>query len=114
MTSQRQSVQQTKKRNALGPKKENDYDEKKFIFPLNPVCEDIFSYFPNGVIDGDVYTTELLNLNSHRLKQAREAIYNTIQELDEELIRLIYPEDGEKLPPFINVVKWYIKQNFEN
>lgn len=97
-----------------GPKKENNYDEKKFISPLNPACEDIFNYFPNGVIDGDVYTTELLNLNSHRLRQAREAIYNTIQELDEESIRIIYPDDGEKLPPFVNVVKWYIKQNFEN
>lgn len=66
------------------------------------------------MIDGDVYTTELLNLNSHRLKQAREAVYNTIQELDEEFIRIIYLDDGEKLPPFMNVVKWYIKQNFEN
>ncbi len=66
------------------------------------------------MIDGDVYTTKLLNLNSHRLKQAREAIYRTIQELDEELIRCIYPDDVEKLSPFINVVKWYIKQNFEN
>lgn len=66
------------------------------------------------MIDGDVYTTKLLNLNSHRLKQAREAIYRTIQDLDEELIRCIYPDDVEKLSPFINVVKWYIKQNFEN
>ena len=66
------------------------------------------------MIDVDVYTTKLLNLNSHRLKQAREAIYRTIQELDEELIRCIYPDDVEKLSPFINVVKWYIKQYFEN
>ncbi|WP_405739190.1 hypothetical protein, partial [Anaerovibrio slackiae] len=65
----------------------------------------------NGVIDGDDYTIELLNLNSYRLKRAREAIYTTIQELDEETIRLIYQDDGDKLSPFINVVKWYIRKS---
>lgn len=94
-----------------GPQKENDYDEKQFISPLNPACEDKFSYFPNGVIDGDDYTIKLLNLNSYRLKRAREAIYTTIQELDEETIHLIYQDDGDKLSPFINVVKWYIRKS---
>ena len=93
-----------------GPKKENDYDEKKFITPLDSSCEDVFSYLPNGVIDGNDYTIELLNLNSHRLKQARESIYDTIKDFDEETIRLIYPDDGDKMAAFINVAKWYIKQ----
>lgn len=95
-----------------GPKKENKYDEKRFISPLDPACEDVFSYLPNGVIDGDEYTIELLNLNSYRLRKARESIYNTIKDYDEETIRLLFPENEEKFQAFMNVAKWYIKNNF--
>lgn len=93
-----------------GFKKENEYDEEQFVSPLDIECEDRFKYYPNGTIEGDTYTIELLNLNSYRLKKAREAVYETIAELDEETIRLIYDEDSEKLEPFMNVVKWYLKQ----
>ena len=72
-------------------------------------CEERFRYFPNGTIEGDTYTIELLNLNSYRLKKAREAVYETIMQLDEETIRIIYDESNEQLVPFMNVVKWYLK-----
>lgn len=93
-----------------GSRKGNEYDEKQFVSPLDIECEDRFRYYPNGTIEGDTYTIELLNLNSYRLKKAREAVYETITELDEETIRLIYDESKEKLEPFMNVVKWYLKQ----
>lgn len=92
-----------------GPKKQNDYDEEKFVSPLNVECEKQFKYYPNGRIEGDTYTIELLNLNSYRLKKAREAVYETIMELDEAAIRLIYDENSDKLEPFIDVVKWYLE-----
>jgi uncharacterized protein (TIGR02646 family) len=92
-----------------GMKKANVYDETKFISPLNPECENAFKYLPNGKMEGDTYTIELLNLNSYRLCEAREAVYNTLAELDENAIRLIYSEDEEEFAPFMNVVKWYLK-----
>ena len=94
-----------------GSKKGNDYDERNFISPLDPKCEDMFTYYPNGVIEGDKYTIDLLNLNAYRLRQAREAVYNTIQDIDTKELHMIYPEDGEKLEPFMDVVKWFIKNN---
>lgn len=92
-----------------GSKKKNEYDEKQFISPLDRECEERFRYYPNGMMEGDTYTIELLNLNSYRLKKAREAVYETIMDLDEETIRLIYDEHSDSLEPFYNVVKWYLK-----
>ena len=92
-----------------GPKKQNEYDEEQFISPLDMECEKRFRYYPNGVMEGDTYTIELLNLNSYRLRKAREAVYETIMELDETTIRLIYDENSDTLEPFFNVVKWYLK-----
>ena len=97
-----------------GPRKENDYDESKFISPLNPECEEIFTYLPDGTMEGDYYTLNLLNLNSYRLKEARKAVYGILESLDTETIRLIYSEDNEQLEQFMNVVRWYIKQNFDD
>ena len=33
-------------------KKENDYDVEKFVSPLNPDCENTFTYYANGKING--------------------------------------------------------------
>lgn len=92
-----------------GPKKGNEYDETKFVSPLNPECEEKFSYMPNGKISGDVYTIDLLNLNSYKLRKAREAKYMERLPLDKETIKMCYlDENGEKHEPFVNVVKWYL------
>ena len=72
-------------------------------------CEKRFRYYANGAMEGDTYTIELLNLNSYRLKKAREAVYETIMGLDEATIRLIYDESSDEREPFFNVVKWYLK-----
>lgn len=94
-----------------GSKKENEYDEDQFISPLDSSCEDIFRYYPNGEMEGNKYTIDLLNLNSYKLKQAREAVYNTIMEMDKETIQLCYLNESDgKLEPFVNVIKWYIRQ----
>jgi uncharacterized protein (TIGR02646 family) len=98
-----------------GCKKQNDYDEKKFVSPLMPSCEDVFDYYPNGEIEGDTYTINLLNLDSYKLRKAREAVYNTIMSMDEESIRLAYlNEEDEMLQPFVNVIKWYLRQVEKN
>ena len=34
-------------------KEENEYDEDRFVSPLNPECEEKFTYYPNGTIEGD-------------------------------------------------------------
>ncbi len=94
-----------------GKKKDNEYDETQFVSPLEPECEEAFSYLPNGQIEGNRYTIDLLNLDSYKLRQAREAVYRTIMYMSKEDIKLIFcNEDDEKLQPFINVVKWYLNQ----
>ena len=45
--------------------------------------------------------------------KARESVYATIQYLDADTIRLIYNEDEEELEPFINVVRWFLKNQTE-
>lgn len=94
---------------SCGKHKGNSYDSNRFISPLDTQCETKFDYYPNGKIIGDEYTIDLLNLNSYRLKNARRAVYEGIKELDVDVIKQIYPEDGEKLPQFINVIRWYIR-----
>lgn len=41
-------------------------------------------------------------------------MYGILESLDTETIRLIYSEDNEQLEQFMNVVRWYIKQNFDD
>ena len=49
-----------------GKMKENKYDAEQFVSPLNLDCEDIFSYLPNGHIEGNQYPIDLLNLDSYK------------------------------------------------
>lgn len=95
-----------------GPHKDNDYDEEKFISPLTPECEGKFVYFPDGTIEGDDYTIKLLHLDSYELNKAREATYRQLLKLDTDMIKQIYlNDDGEELVPFVNVIRWYIKEH---
>ncbi|MCI9149658.1 MAG: TIGR02646 family protein [Lachnospiraceae bacterium] len=91
-----------------GIKKENDYDAKRFISPLNDLCENNFTYHLDGSIDGDIYTIDLLNLDDYELKNARKAVVRSLQSLSKEDILKIYMnEDGDEYPAFFNVIKWY-------
>lgn len=92
-----------------GTKKGNDYEETEFISPLNPKCEETFIYYPDGVMEGNKYTIDLLNLNSYELKEARKAVYRTISKLDKNTIEMIYCQDDKNLPPFYNVIRWVLK-----
>lgn len=93
-----------------GIKKDNKYDEKKFISPLSEECEDKFTYYPDGIIDGDDYTIGLLNLNSYELQNARKSIYKVLQNLDKDIIQQCYMnEDDEEYQAYYNVIKWYWK-----
>ena len=93
-----------------GTKKENDYEEAQFVSPLNPECEDKFTYYPNGTIEGDEYTIGLLNLNDYELRKARESIFKGLQGLDRDAIEMYYiNSEQEEYPAYFNVIKWYLK-----
>lgn len=93
-----------------GKYKENEYDESRFVSPLNAKCESVFSYYPNGTMEGDPYTIDLLNLNSYALKEARAAVYKVIKDMSKEDICLVFSTRGDELPPFYNVIKWFLNQ----
>ena len=92
-----------------GKHKDNIYDEKRFVSPLQDNCTELFSYDPSGNIYGDEYTISLLNLNSFDLRQARKSVYKSILYMTEEEIRLGYCSNIEIFEPFSNVVFWYLK-----
>lgn len=96
-------------RDRCGAKKGNDHEASEFISPLNPKCEEVFIYYPDGVMEGNKYTIDLLNLNSYELKEARKAVYRTLSTLDKSTIEMIYCQDDEKLSPFYNVIRWVVK-----
>ena len=95
-----------------GNRKDNDYDEELFVSPLNPKCEDTFTYYANGTIEGDDYTINLLHLNAYELKEARRAVYQQLQRLDGDTIRQIYMDRqaDEDYPAYYNVIKWYVNR----
>jgi uncharacterized protein (TIGR02646 family) len=93
-----------------GIKKGNVYNEDKFISPLDKKCEDMFAYYSDGVIEGNDYTIDLLNLNDFELRNARKAVYKALQGLDKQTIEMIYlQEETDEYSPFFNVIKWYWK-----
>lgn len=73
--------------------------------------EDMFTYYPDGIVEGNQYTIDLLNLNAYELREARKAVYKTIMSLNIETIELIYCKNNEKLSPYYNVIKWFVKVN---
>lgn len=93
-----------------GKHKENDYNPAQFISPLQADCEDFFKYYPDGTMNGDDYTIELLNLNFYELKNARRAVYRQLQNMDRETIEEVFlQESSDMKEPFTNVIKWYAK-----
>lgn len=96
------------KKNTCGRHKGNIYDEKLFISPLSPECNDRFSYDPNGFICGDQYTIDLLNLNDYQLRSARKAVFRTIMEMEQEDIELVFCSDPDVYCSFYNIIQWYL------
>lgn len=92
-----------------GNHKGNEYDEKKFISPLDEDCDNCFSYDPDGYMCGDEYTIGLLNLNSYELRMARKAVYKTILCMSAENIRLCFCSDSEQYMPHSDVIFWFLK-----
>ncbi len=96
--------------NTCGKRRENAYNPDKFIVPTNPECENIFDYHLDGIIEGDEYTIDLLNLNDSLLVQARKSVVKILQQYqgDKELIKDCFmDETQEDLYPYYNVIKWY-------
>ena len=96
-----------------GKAKENEYDENKFVSPLNPDCENMFSYLPDGTVTGNDYTIGLLNLNAKALVEARKSLYKQLSYLDKKEIQEIYCQSEDDLYPFTNVIRYYLKEKCE-
>lgn len=92
-----------------GNGKQNKYDAEQFVSPLNLDCEDVFTYYPDGEMEGNQYTIDLLNLNAYELKVARKAVYKTIKNLDKDTIKMIYCQEEGELPAYYNVIRWFLK-----
>lgn len=91
-----------------GSKKGNKYAAEQFVSPLAENCEEQFTYYADGVMEGNTYTIDLLNLNEYGLKEARKAVIKGLQRLDKDKISMIYmDEQAEEYQPFYNVIKWY-------
>lgn len=91
-----------------GTKKGNDYDKDRFVSPLDENCEEVFTYYADGSMEGDSYTIDLLNLNDYGLKSARKAVYKALLGLDKQTVKCIYmDEEALEYQPFFNVIKWY-------
>ena len=69
-----------------GMKKDHDYDECKFVSPLDENCADHFIFYPDGSIDYKTsqgeYAIKLLGLNNSRsLRERRKSQYDTVYAL---------------------------------
>lgn len=109
-----------------GAHKGNEYREEMFVSPLDPECENRFKYYADGMIEGTdekgMYTIDLLNLKSYQLQSARKAVYRQLLDMtngctpDEmkEIIQMCFGNgEEEKLQPFYNVVKWFVKNEID-
>lgn len=113
-----------------GQYKDNNFDEKKLISPLEPDCADHFIFDEFGEIrpaDGkDIraeYTIKILNLNAPRLKKAREEAYwaalgenedfqNSGSETRrQELIQKFstVPKDGTRIP-YSDLILYFLRK----
>lgn len=105
--------------NTCGPKKDNFFNEKLFVSPLDEDCEQHFAFFPNGEIVGTTvkgeYTVDLLGLNSYKLIQARAAKNLNCEYCDKELLKEYLEIHDGKLEPFIDIIRYlYNKGYYEN
>ena len=103
-----------------GHKKDNWYDARDFLVPLDPDCEKIFTYSITGKIDasqkrGQITITKL-NLNSLQLVRARKAVIglsglfdSDFEQRKQEIISYnATPNSDNVLPPFCMAVIYCI------
>lgn len=99
-----------------GPNKENQYDERLFISPLDADCEDQFAYAADGEIigltDKGKYTIDLLNLNSYELKEARKATFLSCQWCNEENIQWYLQLHNGKLQLYVDILKFFERKGY--
>lgn len=100
-----------------GSKKDNDYDEKLFVSPLETDCEEKFIFYPNGEIEGlgerGKYTCELLNLNSYELQKARKAQYKICESYgNADLVYQYFlePTEDGKLEAYADMIKYFYER----
>ena len=74
-----------------GHNKDNWYDAKEFLTPLDPDCESIFTYSINGEMDATQNngktTIAKLNLNSHLLVRARKMAITISGLFEDDFVR---------------------------
>ena len=108
-------------RRHCGHKKENNFDAKRMISPLEKDCESHFRYQQDGTIqpaektdEAAEYTITKLNLNDKRLCRAREDAlwtFNVFQLNGEEKQRELKKfECSEELPPYWDAIKYFLTQ----
>lgn len=108
-------------RRHCGHKKENNFDAKRMISPLEKDCESHFRYQQDGTIqpaektdEAAEYTITKLNLNDKRLCRARENAlwtFNVFQLNGEEKQRELKKfECSEELPPYWDAIKHFLTQ----
>ena len=108
-------------RRHCGHKKENNFDAKRMISPLEKDCESHFRYQQDGTIqpaektdEAAEYTITKLNLNDKRLCRARENAlwtFNVFQLNGEEKQRELKKfECSEELPPYWDAIKYFLTQ----
>lgn len=106
-----------KDKKTCGPKKDNEYDERMFVSPLDENCEEQFAFFPNGDIVGTTekgeYTAKVLGLDSYKLQQARKAIYKNCSDMDQDSLQWYLEEHDGRLQPFIDVIRYYAKNELK-
>lgn len=80
-----------------GQYKKDEYDENKFISPLNKACEHYFSYIANGRVEPHpnlspkdkekvLYTCDILNLNAPYLIERRKKLITATTKIIDELL----------------------------
>ncbi|HPJ89116.1 MAG TPA: TIGR02646 family protein [Thermotogota bacterium] len=104
--------------NSCGHHKEDWYDEKHMISPLQKDCEEYFMYAADGTIlsRGDKRADFMINrlgLNEYKLKEARKnaliAIGYFDEDFDPEFAAIFSHHVDEKgqLPSFCNIIRFF-------
>ena len=101
-----------------GIHKQDDYNPKLFVSPLEKDCESYFEYYPNGEVVSDSkegkYTIDLLNLNSLKLRKAREAqlkVCESYQDPDSVRTYMLEPDENGELEPFVDIIRYFYSEN---
>ncbi len=97
-----------------GNRKGHEYDEKLFVSPLEPDCEEKFIFYPNGQVEGSneqgKYTCQILNLNAYELQRARRAQYKVCADYhDSDMIHTYFltPSEDGMLESFADMIQYF-------